>query len=537
MGFVALNRTLKLGFFRILSSQKDVQWGRNDDTVKQISESSNQALIKIRQDLAGFAGSEPQVVFVSGNFNILHPGHLRLLRFAAECGDYLVVGVNDDQHAHVSAVIPERLRLDGLLAVSFVNHAFILRENPEEFIRALKPAIVVKGKEHEAQTNPELEAVQAHGGKLIFGSGDITFSSVDLLQQEFQKPQISTIQTPKDYPERHGFKKADLLKVLDRFRELRVTVVGDLIVDDYITCDALGMSQEDPTLVVSPVHQDRFIGGAGIVAAHARGLGAQVRYFGVCGKDDAAAFARQQLTHFGVDARLWEDDSRPTTLKQRYRASSKTLLRVNHLRHHDISNEINRAIFDELLTTLDRTDLLIFSDFNYGCLPDALVKKISDLAVEKNIRMVADSQSSSQVGDVSRFKNMLLITPTEREARLAMRDFNSGLVVLAESLRKRAKASNVIMTLGAEGLLIHAQLSSEQKMLTDRLPAFNPTPRDVAGAGDSFLTSTSLAMVVGASIWESSYLGSIAAACQVGRLGNLPLTVNDIRQELLRESN
>ena len=75
--------------------------------------------------------------------------------------------------------------------------------------------------------------------------------------------------------------------------------------------------------------------------------------------------------------------------------------------------------------------------------------------------MVADSQSSSQIGDVSRFTDMMLLTPTEREARLAVHDFESGLVILAEKLRTKSRAKNVILTLGAEGLLSHA--SSERK--------------------------------------------------------------------------
>src|SRR5581483_801001 len=144
---------------------------------------------------------------------------------------------------------------------------------------------------------------------------------------------------------------------------------------------------------------------------------------------------------------------------------------------------------------------------------------ISELCQQAKVPMVADSQSSSQIGDVSRFRNMLLIKPTEREARLAMRDFDSGLVVLAEAIRKKSQAGNVILTLGAEGLLVHATNHADGEVYTDRLPAFNTAPKDPAGAGDSFFVSASLALTVKASVWCSAYLGSIAAACQVGRIG------------------
>jgi len=145
---------------------------------------------------------------------------------------------------------------------------------------------------------------------------------------------------------------------------------------------------------------------------------------------------------------------------------------------------------------------------------------------------VADSQSSSQVGDVSRFKGMALLTPTEREARLAMQDFNSGLVVLADNLKKKAQAQNIFMTLAKEGILIHDETSETSEWLTDRLPALNTAPVDTMGAGDSLLTCSSMTMAVGCSIWHAAYLGSLAAACQVGRLGNTPLTSDDLEREI-----
>ena len=92
------------------------------------------------------------------------------------------------------------------------------------------------------------------------------------------------------------------------------------------------------------------------------------------------------------------------------------------------------------------------------------------------------------------------------------------------------------MTLDEEGILIHAETNAENEWLTDKLPAFNIAPKDVSGAGDSFLTCTSMAMAVGIDIWKSAYLGSLAAACQIGRTGNIPLTQNDLKTELNRSS-
>lgn len=481
----------------------------------------------IVERIRSLVSPERRIVFVSGNFNIVHPGHLRLFQFARECGDFLVVGVND-QHPE-KLPVSSAMRLEGVRAISLVDYAFLLREAPESFIARLKPAVVVKGREFEGRDNPEQAAVAAYGGKLLFSSGEVRFSSLELLRHEYLQPNLSAIRKPEDYPRRHGFSLSELKSHLARFDGMRVLVVGDLIVDEYVDCEPLGMSREDPTIVVTPLQSRRFVGGAGIVAAHARGLGAQVDYVGLAGVDPVAAFARERLEHYGVRAVIVGDETRPTTLKQRYRAGGHTLLRVSHLRQHAARTAIAAEIRAAVEARLPATDLLIFADFNYGCLPQPLVETLIASGQSRGVPMVADSQASSQVGDVSRFTGMRIITPTEHEARLALRDWSSGLAVLADALRRKARAEHVVITLGAEGLLVYGSNGSDWD--TDRLPAFNTAPRDPAGAGDSLLACTAMALAAGADIWQSVYLGSLAAACQTARVGNTPLT----RSELLAE--
>jgi bifunctional ADP-heptose synthase (sugar kinase/adenylyltransferase) len=145
--------------------------------------------------------------------------------------------------------------------------------------------------------------------------------------------------------------------------------------------------------------------------------------------------------------------------------------------------------------------------------------------------MTADSQASSQLADVSRFKNMALLTPTEREARLALRDTVSGLPVLAAKLRDTAIAENVVITLGEGGMMVHGR-SRDSEYSTDRIPALNTTPKDVAGAGDSVFTAASMALCSGADIWLASYFASIVAALQIARVGNRPINPDEILSEI-----
>lgn len=474
------------------------------------------------------AGHNAKISFVSGNFNVLHPGHLRLLRFAAEVGDFLVVGVNPDETPGVT--LPQSVRAECVRAISIVNVAIQLDEPPEHFIARLKPDVVVKGREFESRVNAEQEVIDGYGGRLIFNSGETQFATLELLDREFTETNFTSIRKPMDYPARHGFDMGALKTALSKLSGIRVTVIGDLIIDDYITCEPVGMSQEDPTIVVTPIETKTFVGGAGVVSAHAKSLGANVNYISVVGSDEASSSARTSLESQGIGVHFFNDETRPTTRKQRFRAHGKTMLRVNHLRQHPISMQLMRKIIRLVESMFDHTDLLLFSDFNYGCLPQPLVDAISNRALNCGIMMAADSQASSQMADISRFKRMHLITPTEREARMALRDHQSGLPVVASKLVEASHAETIVITLGSEGMLIHAKKNDQY--LADRLPAFNIAPKDAAGAGDSLFTSTSLAMCAGVDIWQAIYLGALTAACQVGRVGNAPLSHKDVVTEL-----
>ena len=496
---------------------------------KELHPQSQAALRAIRNK----AGAGKRVVFVSGNFNIVHPGHLRLLRFAAECGDYLVVGVLSDRLSG-NAQLRQELRLEGVAAISWVTHAFMLDDAPEAFIAELRPAVVVKGKEHESGFNPELQAVAQFGGRLLFSSGETVFSSVDLLRKEFSTADLRSIGLPHEYLARHGIDTSKLQMLLQQFASLKVCVVGDLIVDEYITCQPLGMSQEDPTIVVTPVDSTRFVGGAGIVAAHAAGLGARVQFVSVTGADASRVFAEAELQAAGVQAHLLTDESRPTTLKQRFRSQGKSLLRVSHLHQAAIAAPLQTRLLEHLEEALQTAGLLVFSDFNYGCLPQVVVDKIIPMAMARGVMLAADSQSSSQVGNIGRFQHMDLLTPTEREARISTRNQEDGLVVLAEALRQQSSARYILLKLGEEGLMIHAgNGAAPSHWLTDRIGNLNSAPKDVAGAGDSLLIASALTLACGGNIWEAACLGSLAAAIQVGRVGNTPIQHRELRQELV----
>ena len=124
------------------------------------------------------------------------------------------------------------------------------------------------------------------------------------------------------------------------------------------------------------------------------------------------------------------------------------------------------------------------------------------------------------------------MTPTEHEARLALRDHASGLHQIGFRLRELAQVQAVFLTLGEAGVMVVGSERTEPGIITDTLPALNPESRDVSGAGDSMLTAASLAMANGASAFQAAYLGSLAAAIQTSRVGNVPIQAKELCEAL-----
>jgi rfaE bifunctional protein kinase chain/domain len=470
-----------------------------------------------------------EIVFVSGNFNIVHPGHLRLLRFAKKSGSKLLVGVISDKMAGRDAFVHQDLRLESLKSNIWVDDCFILNEPIVDYLKKYKPDIVVKGKEHENLNNIEKEVLESYGGKLIFSSGDVSFSSMELLNNELPDKKKEKNYYGYKYFQRHNIDRKAFIPIINNFTKLNVLVVGDLIVDEYIDCEPLGMSQEDPTIVVTPISSKKFVGGAGIVASHAASLGAKVNFMSVAGNDQTFQFAKKKLIENNVKSKLIIDNTRPTTLKKRYRAKSKTLLRVSDLRQEAISKDLQSKMLEFFKGIIKNIDLIIFSDFNYGCLPDDLICKMIFYAKRLDVKMVADCQSSSQIGDIGRYKEMELITPTEREARLSLKNTSDSIFILAEKLVENLKPKHVLLKMGDEGALVFTNTEKRgDPRNRDQLRAFSNNVVDVAGAGDSMLVVTSLALACQSNIWEASFLGSLAAGIQVNQLGNVPITNNQL---------
>ena len=268
------------------------------------------------------------------------------------------------------------------------------------------------------------------------------------------------------------------------------------------------------------------------MAAHCKSLGAKTTFVTVTGEDETSSWAKEKASEYELDSVNVVDKSRPTTLKQRYRSGTQTLLKISHLTQEFLDSEKEFELVEKFSKIAGDIDVLILSDFSYGVLSPQIVGRILAIATNHRIFVSADSQSSSQIGNLGKFKNIDLISATEREARLELKDNTSGLVVVAEGLRKTMNSKNLLLKMGGDGVLISAQDYSGEMLATDEIAAINRNPVDTSGAGDSMLAGASLALASGATIYEAALVGSVLAGIQVGRLGNVPITQETINSVL-----
>ena len=492
------------------------------------------------EDLARLSQEARQLgkrrVLCHGKFDVLHPGHTRHLEWARRQGDILFVTLAEDT-AEWSSRTPIDARLEGVAALSMVDHvAKAPSLDATASIAAIQPDVLVRGIEYRTFRKRMAEREKAelarHGGELVFspaGGGYAVPAST------WEEGRLAGQSSLLQLIERRDIKISRLEEILTRISTLRVAVVGDSIVDEYIFCEALGMSAEDPVIVVRPRQTERYMGGAAIVAEHAHALGARAHFFSVIGDDAAGAFVRDHARGLGVNYHLLSDPSRPTTVKQRFLASGKKVLRVSYLEERPISEALASDLVEAVRSRVDDLDLIIMSDFSYGVASTQVREGVCSLARERGVSVTADVQCSSQIATVAKYRNIDLITPTEREARMSLWDMEGGLTDIGIRLLEATANKDLIIKLGENGLVIFNGLWENGVLAdarTEYLASFAGEVHDPMGAGDALLAACSLALAAGANIFEASILGNVAAAVEVLRVGNVPVTRHQLESRL-----
>jgi len=312
-------------------------------------------------------------------------------------------------------------------------------------------------------------------------------------------------------------------------RQIRIAVIGDLILDEYLDGDVTRISPEAPVPVHLVSKLTQTAGGAANVARNIQLVGADAELYGVWGQDQAGEQLRALLVKDGVDCRqIIATEERSTVKKTRIYARNQQLVRIDWEQIHPISETLQTQLLANLEKT--RVDAILVSDYGKGTLTEAFLQKLIAYANSKGIPVVVDPKGH----DYTRYRGCRLITPNRKETCQALgldESCQHDPRELARSLQKRYGLQDVLVTLGAEGMMLlnHRDDSSHY------LPAEAREVYDVSGAGDTVAAVMTLGIASGCNPQVAMRFANIAAGLVVEKLGTQPIHRTELEAAMEKE--
>ncbi|HKG32865.1 MAG TPA: D-glycero-beta-D-manno-heptose-7-phosphate kinase [Gemmatimonadales bacterium] len=303
-----------------------------------------------------------------------------------------------------------------------------------------------------------------------------------------------------------------VLQLIQRMRSSRVVVVGDIMLDRYLIGDTERLSPEAPVPVVTVAERHAALGGAANVAANVAAMGARCFLVGTVGDDGDGATIRQELAVARLEDRfVLTIAGRPTTSKTRIVARGQQIVRIDDEVDSLLEGQDLARLTAAAREALADADALLLEDYNKGALSPALILAIMEVARRRGIPIVVDPKYRQ----FFEYAGATVFKPNRRELESALgaaADLKNGNVL--PEILTRLKVDNLLVTLGAEGML----LVTKDGSLT-QIPSIARQIFDVSGAGDTVTAWLGTALAAGATVREAAQLANYAAGVEVGKRG------------------
>ncbi|MCK5097935.1 MAG: D-glycero-beta-D-manno-heptose-7-phosphate kinase [Desulfobacteraceae bacterium] len=314
---------------------------------------------------------------------------------------------------------------------------------------------------------------------------------------------------------------------ITKFKKLKVLVLGDLMIDEYVWGSVDRISPEAPVPVVSVNNTSFTLGGAGNVVNNLVSMGANVSVIGTAGTGATGKMLIEKLKEFNVEITgVIKESYRPTTRKTRIIASNQQMLRIDN----EVTKEIKSETFCKLKKLLSEkiplNDLIIISDYAKGLITEKIIKFVVESSKQYNILTIVDPKAL----DFSKYKNVSMLTPNKKEAGLASNIeihtiddlFNAG-----KKLLNQINLEKLLITCGKEGMVLFEHDKAPFIIESEARQVF-----DVSGAGDTVISILGLALASGATFKQSALAANAAAAIVVGKVGTATLSIKELSNAL-----
>lgn len=314
--------------------------------------------------------------------------------------------------------------------------------------------------------------------------------------------------------------KQEFLRLLARFRNKKIGVIGDVMLDHYLHGEVDRISPEAPTPIVCVKSESFVPGGAANVAKNIVAVQGNAFLIGVIGKDASGAMLKKTLQEEGIDVRgVLTTSDRPTTQKTRIIARGHQMVRVDREGAHAISAMAQAQLLKFIRANIRKWDGIIFSDYAKGCITKKLAQAIIALANKYKKPIVGDVKPRNAFY----FDGVTLLAPNRNEA---------CAIAAKEVVREAGEAMqeklhcNVLITQGADGMTLF-----EGKNRT-HFPAKSHEVFDVTGAGDTVTAIVTLALASGAFLKDAAYLANCAAGIVVAKQGTATASPEELENNL-----
>jgi D-beta-D-heptose 7-phosphate kinase/D-beta-D-heptose 1-phosphate adenosyltransferase len=314
---------------------------------------------------------------------------------------------------------------------------------------------------------------------------------------------------------------------LEKFSELRVLVLGDFMLDEYIWGRVDRISPEAPVAVVDVERETRTLGGAGNVANNLAALGAKVEVLALTGADNPAGLLQEELNRLGIDPQgVFADPGRRTTRKTRVFANQQQVVRIDRETRASATGAFADWALERLDALLPELNAIILSDYGKGALTPALLREAIRRGRARGLPVVVDPKGT----DYSPYSGATVITPNQKEVEQVLGaplDYWDDPVRKLAELRDLLEIDYLLVTQGARGMtLIHGDGAL-------RIPA--RTPRevfDVSGAGDTVVAVLTLGLAQWGEPALAANLANVAAGVVVTKKGTAPILRSELEREL-----
>lgn len=470
------------------------------------------------------------VVYSHGVFDLMHFGHLRHLEAARRLGDVLVVTVTADQYVNKGPgrpVFPALVRAEMLAALEIVDWVAI-NDAPLSVpvIETIKPTIYVKGSDYvQAQDDVtggiaiEQQAVEKHDGKLVF-TDEVTYSSSTLINKYLAIYDPEVDECLRVMRERNVL--GEMLRLIEKMKDLRVLIVGDAIIDEYQYVQPMSKASKENLIATLYRDHELFAGGVVAAANHAAGFCAQVDVVTALGADDSHLDLIRSRLKPNVGLKTLMRPGAPTTRKCRFvdHGNMRKLFEVYFMDETPLDKDLEEELNAHLAAVAGSYDLVIVTDFGHGLISERTIRTMRRHA--KFLAVNAQTNSANYgFNPISRYPEADYVCIDAPEARLATGEkFADIAEVATEKLPALVDCPNFVITHGVHGCVAYRQRPDAAEKDFHRIPAFTKTAVDTIGAGDAFLAVTSPLTALGAPLDLVGFIGNAVGAMKVSIVGH-----------------